>query len=140
MLSAIRPAARAGVRAFSTSRPAARDFAKMTLIGRIGAIETKQTKSGKDYLMYKVATTDKGKPAAEGEEYVPTTSWHTIFAHGGAAERLANIEKGSLVYVEAEFTVKNEKDEASGVFSNNIIATHTRLNVLRKPYRPEESQ
>ncbi|BGP16937.1 hypothetical protein JCM10213_007383 [Rhodosporidiobolus nylandii] len=141
MFAAVRPAARSGVRAFSTTRPAARDLAKMTLIGRIGSIEVKQTKAGKDFLVYKVATTDKGRPAAEGEEYqAPPTSWHTIFAHGASIERLQNIEKGSQVYVEAQFTVKNEKDEASGVYSQNIIAIHERINVLRKPYRPAEEQ
>ncbi|GAA5891657.1 hypothetical protein JCM6882_006158 [Rhodosporidiobolus microsporus] len=141
MFSATRSAARSGVRAFSTSRPAARDLAKMTLIGRVGGVETRQTKSGKDFLIYKIATTDKGKPTAEGEEYQkPPTSWHTIFAHGQAVERLQFLENGTLVYVEANFTVKNEKDEASGAYSSNIIATHERLTVLKKPYRPEEQQ
>ncbi|GAA5826553.1 hypothetical protein JCM11251_002425 [Rhodosporidiobolus azoricus] len=139
MFAATRSAARSGVRAFSTTRPAARDLAKMTLIGRIGGVETKTTKNGKDFLIYKVATTDKGRPQAEGEEYQkPPTSWHTIFAHGQAVERLQFLENGSLVYVEANFTVKNEKDEESGAYSTNIIATHDRLTVLRKPYRPAE--
>ncbi|GAA6002987.1 hypothetical protein JCM10207_001931 [Rhodosporidiobolus poonsookiae] len=143
MFAATRSAARSGVRAFSTTRPAARDLAKMTLIGRIAGIEPKTSKNGKDFLVYKVATQDRGRPAAEGEEYQkPPTSWHTVFAHGGAIERLQNVETGSLVYVEANFTVKNEKDEASGVYSQNIVAVHERLSVLKKPYRPatEEQQ
>ncbi|GAA5971050.1 hypothetical protein JCM11641_004125 [Rhodosporidiobolus odoratus] len=141
MFAAARSSARSSVRAFSTTRPAARDMAKMTLIGRIGAIEVKQTKAGKDFLLYKIATTDRAKPPAEGEPYVePPTSWHTIFAHGNAIERLKDIPKGSQVYVEAQFSVKNEKDEASGVYSQNIVAVHDRINVLKKPYRPTEEQ
>ncbi|GAA6032629.1 hypothetical protein JCM8097_004851 [Rhodosporidiobolus ruineniae] len=139
MFSAVRPAARAGVRAFSTTRPAARDIAKMTLVGRIGGVEQRQSKNGRDYLMYKVATTDRAQPPKEGEEYQkPPTSWHTIFAHGQAAERLSFLENGTLVYVEANFTVKNEKDEATGAYSTNIVAIHDRLTVLKKPYRPTE--
>jgi hypothetical protein len=30
----------------------------------------------------------------------------------------------TLVYVEANFTIKNEKDEATGAYSTNILATH----------------
>jgi hypothetical protein len=92
----------------------------MTLIGRLGVIEERENpKTGKPYLMYKIATTDKGRPQQEGgesrtsityqvrtkadnqkvlmlaEEYKqPPTSWHTIFAHGAAIERLQMIEKG----------------------------------------------
>ncbi|GAA5829350.1 hypothetical protein JCM3766R1_001067 [Sporobolomyces carnicolor] len=140
LTSTLRPAARASVRAFSTSRVASRDVAKMTLIGRLGAIEERENpKTGKPYLMYKIATTDKGKPPAEGEEYnQPPTSWHTIFAHGAAIERLQMIEKGSLVFAEASFSVSSNKDEASGLYLNTISATHERLTVLKRPQRAEE--
>ncbi|CEQ42278.1 SPOSA6832_04083, partial [Sporobolomyces salmonicolor] len=140
MFAALRPATRIGARAFSTTRPAARDLAKMTLIGRIGSIDVREDKTGKPYLMYKVATTDKGSPPKEGEEYQrPPTSWHTIFARGNAVERLSFLEKGALVYVEASFTVRNEKDEA-GNYKTEIFAEHERMTVLQRPKREEEQQ
>jgi len=41
----------------------------MTLVGRIGVIEEKENpKTGKPYLMYKIATTDKGRPPQEGRK------------------------------------------------------------------------
>lgn len=83
---------------FSTSPVASRDMARMTLIGRLGGQpEKRTTKNGKDFLLYKVATSDPYLPPKEGEEPTePTTSWHTIFAYGQSAERLQDLEKGSV--------------------------------------------
>lgn len=54
--------------AFSTSRSAA-DVARMTLVGRIGADPVvRQTKNGKDFLTYRVATSDPYIKPAEGSE------------------------------------------------------------------------
>lgn len=54
------------LQAFSTSRPSA-DYAKLSLIGRIGAEPVLKTnKNGKDFLIYKVATSDPYIPAKEG--------------------------------------------------------------------------
>ncbi|GAA5897789.1 Rim1p [Sporobolomyces salmoneus] len=140
LTSTLLPSVRLATRAFSTSRVSARDVAKMTLIGRLGVIEERENaKTGKPYLMYKIATTDKGRAPVEGEEYKqPPTSWHTIFAHGAAIERLQMIEKGSLVFAEASFSVASNKDEATGVYTNTISATHERLTVLKRPQRSTE--
>ncbi|TNY20694.1 hypothetical protein DMC30DRAFT_416739 [Rhodotorula diobovata] len=139
MFATIRPAALSGVRAFSTSRVAARDIAKMTLVGRIGGVDLREGKNGQQYLTYKVATTDKGRPPKDGEEYQkPPTSWHTIFAHGQAVDRLQFLEKGTHVFVEADFSVKNVRDEATGAYSTQILATHDRLVVLKKPTARED--
>jgi single-stranded DNA-binding protein len=44
-------------------------MARMTLIGRLGAApEKKLTKSGKEFLLYKVATTDPYVAPKEGGE------------------------------------------------------------------------
>jgi len=105
----------------------------MTLIGRIGGTPvTGETKNGNKYTQYKVATTDATPPAKEGEQpREPTTSWHTIFAYGKSAERLADLEKGSLVHVDAHFRIVNEKTE-SGDFTSKIYATHDRLHLIRR--------
>ncbi|ORY60391.1 putative single-stranded DNA binding protein [Leucosporidium creatinivorum] len=140
MFAALRPAARtAGVRAFSSTPATARDMARMTLIGRLGGVpEKRTTKNGKDFLIYKVATTDPFIAPKEGEEPVePTTSWHSVFAYGQSAERLANLEKGSLVHVEANFTVSNVKLD-SGEYKTVIMAKHDRLFVISKPKQKDE--
>ncbi|GAA5873422.1 hypothetical protein JCM3774_000780 [Rhodotorula dairenensis] len=141
MLAALRPAARASARAFSTSRVAQRDIAKMTLVGRLGAIETKESKNGRQYLKYVIATTDRRQPPREGEApEEPTTSWHTVFAHGDSVERLQNVPVGSLVFVEAGFQVRNQRDEESGNYSTQILATHERMSVISRPRPREETE
>lgn len=55
-------------------------MARMTLIGRLGAApERRQTKNGKDFLIYKVATTDPLPPPREGSGQftipVPRPPW-----------------------------------------------------------------
>ncbi|KAL8293652.1 hypothetical protein RQP46_000353 [Phenoliferia psychrophenolica] len=140
MLSALRPAAsRVSARAFSTSRASA-DYAKMSLIGRIGATpEVKTNKNGKEFLVYTVATSDPYIPAKEGApEPEQTTSWHRVFAYGNSIERLSAIEKGTLVHVEASFKVLNEKNE-SGEYSTTIFASHERLHIIKRPNKAVEA-
>ena len=81
----------------------------------------------------------------------PTTSWHTVFAHGDAVERLQNVQIGcadvwptqlqlradrvillrrSLVFVEAAFQVRNQREEASGSYSTQVLATHGKSPAL----------
>ncbi|SCZ89617.1 BZ3500_MvSof-1268-A1-R1_Chr9g10489 [Microbotryum saponariae] len=131
MIGALRPSA---TRAFSQSAVSARDLARVTLIGRLGgAPEKRQTKNGKDFLIYKVATNDPMLPAPEGAAApAPTTSWHTIFAYGPGVERLETLEKGALVHVEAQLTVKNSTTP-SGEYKTDYFAKHERLMVIRKP-------
>ncbi|POY75597.1 hypothetical protein BMF94_1219 [Rhodotorula taiwanensis] len=141
MFAALRTAARPSVRAFSTSRVAQRDIAKMTLVGRLGAMEVKEGKNGRQYLKYAIATTDRRPLAREGETpEEPTTSWHTVFANGDAVERLQNVQIGSLVFVEAAFQVRSQRDEDSGNYSTQILATHERMSVISKPKVREEAQ
>ncbi|SGY13933.1 BQ5605_C010g06005 [Microbotryum silenes-dioicae] len=134
MIGALRPSA---TRAFSQSAVSARDLARVTLIGRLGAApERRQTKNGKDFLMYKVATRDAMLPAQEGATPPePTTSWHTIFAYGPGVDRLETLEKGALVHVEAQLTVKNSTTP-SGEYKTDYFAKHERLMVIRKPTQP----
>ncbi|KAK4704735.1 single-strand DNA-binding protein, partial [Phenoliferia sp. Uapishka_3] len=167
MLSALRPSvSRVAARAFSTSRTTA-DYAKISLIGRIGSDPViKTNKNGKEFLVYKVATSDPYVPAKDGgAEPEQTTSWHTIFAYGPSVEKLSNLEKGTLVHVEASFRTVSEKTE-SGEYTTNIFANHgsslladlvwcprqdradllnygklaERLHTIRKPYKPTDAE
>lgn len=59
---------------FASSASASRDMARMTLIGRLGGVpEKKTTKTGKDFLIYKVATSDPFVAPKEGGESRPTS-------------------------------------------------------------------
>lgn len=69
--------------AFSTSPVAKRDIAKMTLVGRLGAMETKDGKNGRQYLKYAIATTDRRPPPREGGEC------HFFLVHAQRARRRA---------------------------------------------------
>lgn len=61
------------LQAFSTSRPAARDLAKLTLIGRLGAQpEMRQTKNGKNFLVYVVGTENPVARPKEGGQSHPS--------------------------------------------------------------------
>lgn len=55
---------------FSSSPSFSRDMARMTLIGRLGAApERRQTRNGKDFVIYKVATTDPYIAPKEGGQF-----------------------------------------------------------------------
>jgi single-stranded DNA-binding protein len=63
------------LQAFSTSSPKA-DVAKMTLVGRLvsdGLVRT--NKNGKEFLVYKVVTTDPYVPPKEGGESGHAWDW-----------------------------------------------------------------
>ncbi|KAK4057155.1 ssDNA-binding protein, mitochondrial [Microbotryomycetes sp. JL221] len=133
----MRPIAQQAARSLSTSARVQRDMARMTLIGRLGGQpERRKTKNGKDFLIYKVATNDPMLPPKEGEQPPePTTSWHTVFAHGTVIDKLETLEKGSLVHVEANFTLQNVQSE-SGEYKTIVLAKHDRLFVISRP-RPK---
>ncbi|BGP25305.1 single-strand binding protein [Rhodotorula toruloides] len=132
MLAAVRPAARAGVRAFSTT-PRSADMARISLIGRLGKVDPKTSKAGKPYVRYAVATSDyMSKEAREADPNArPTTSWHTIFAHGDAGERVASIPIGSTVYVEANYEWRQGQNDA-GENTYTMLATHSNIKVIQR--------
>ncbi|PWO00271.1 hypothetical protein FA09DRAFT_314866 [Tilletiopsis washingtonensis] len=144
MFSALRsavPARRAAVRALSTSAPRA-DVARMQLLGRLVADpETRQTRAGKDYVRYVVATTDPlGPPGEEGgERPEPTTSYHNIFAFGeSAVQRLSTIGKGTQVLVDADFRLARQPSEdGAAPAQTNILVQHRSIAVISRP-KPAE--
>ncbi|KAK4051440.1 ssDNA-binding protein, mitochondrial [Microbotryomycetes sp. JL201] len=148
LASSMRPAAKQAARSLSTSARLERDMARMTLIGRLGAQpERRQTKNGKDFLIYKVATSDPLLPAKEGEKAPePTTSWHTIFAHGSVIDKLETLEKGQvIVLVHRTLVAMLTRDvpnvqSDSGEYKTIVLAKHDRLFVISKPKAKAESE
>ncbi|KAG9102063.1 hypothetical protein FS749_016251 [Ceratobasidium sp. UAMH 11750] len=96
----------------STIRPCHtpnRGFAKLTLVGHLGADpELKTTKNDREYVSYTVATRgERPPPAPDGTRQEPATSWHRVYAFlPGQVPYLTSLTKGSLVYVEAEYELR----------------------------------
>ncbi|QRW05529.1 nucleic acid-binding protein [Ceratobasidium sp. AG-Ba] len=96
--------------------PTARGFARLTIVGHLGADpEIRTTKTDRQYMSYIVAT--KGRlppPAPDGTRQEPTTTWHRVYAFNESqAEYLQKLTKGSLVYVEAEYELREPVSGAS---------------------------
>ncbi|UZJ51302.1 hypothetical protein CBS101457_000622 [Exobasidium rhododendri] len=131
-IAAIRPH---GVRSFSCSSNRL-DISRMQLIGRLVADpEQRTTKNGKDYVKYTVATNDPpGPPAEDGTRPNQTSSFHNIFAFGeNAVERLSRLQKGTQVFVEADFKVQYNPSESGEPGRADYLIQHRSLNVLLKP-------
>ncbi|KAM5534884.1 hypothetical protein V8D89_011439 [Ganoderma adspersum] len=133
-----RSALRASSRAFSTSSPRAADMAKLCLIGRLGKEpELRYTKTNKEYVSYVVATSNSTPPDAE-----PSTTWHHVLSFMPHANNyLRALKKGSLVYVEANFEVRQpdaNADPATPEGQRQIFLRHENLRVLRQPHAQRE--
>lgn len=85
---------------------------KAIIVGNLGADpEVKQLPSGDSVVNISVATTDKWKDKATGEQK-EATEWHRVSFFGRTAEVVGQyLRKGSSVYVEGSIrTRKYEKD------------------------------
>jgi len=140
MFSAIRSAtaSRATARAFSTSSSRSSDLAKLILIGRLGKDpEVRTTKHDKEYVSYKVATTNYPPPPPnpDGSRPENKTTWHYILSFNPTANNfLRNLTKGSQVYVEANFELREPEPDAepeSYQGQRHIFLRHETLRVLK---------
>ncbi|KAK0468008.1 uncharacterized protein EV420DRAFT_1758230 [Desarmillaria tabescens] len=138
MLSAIRSSgvSRASVRAFSTSRPRA-DMAKLVLIGNLGGDpETRSGKNDVPYVTYTIATQQYGPPPPNGDRPVSKTTWHRVFCfHENTNKYLSTLRKGSKVYVEAAFEMR-ENNNAEGNDTppqRSVFLKHEAIKVISPP-------
>ncbi|KAF9263667.1 nucleic acid-binding protein [Marasmius fiardii PR-910] len=145
MFSAIRSIAshRVVARAFSTTSRAS-DLAKLTLIGRLGKEpEVKITKNDVEFITYAVATNSYPPPTENGERLPPRTSWHRVLSFGEASNRfLKTLKKGSLVYVEANYELREpepDADPSSPMGQRQIFLRHESIRVLSTPKSDDES-
>ncbi|KAG6897213.1 hypothetical protein C0992_003411 [Termitomyces sp. T32_za158] len=117
MFGTIRAAAsRSSVRAFSTTSSRASDLAKLTLIGRlIKDPETRYTRNEKEYVVYTVATTNYPPPPldANGERPPTASTFHRVLSFAESSNKyLQTLKKGSRVYVEANFELREPDPNA----------------------------
>ncbi|ESK93717.1 single-stranded dna-binding protein [Moniliophthora roreri MCA 2997] len=147
MFSAIRTAAssRAATRAFSTSTRTL-DVAKLTLIGRLGREpEVKKTKNDMEFVTYTVATNSYPPASADenSERPAPRTSWHRVLSFSEGSNRyLKTLKKGSLVYVEAAYELREpdqDADPSTPQGQRQIFLKHESIRVLSTPKFEEES-
>ncbi|KAI9645829.1 ssDNA-binding protein, mitochondrial [Ciborinia camelliae] len=121
-------------RNFSSSTSARnQNLAKLTLVGRLAdKPEITATSQGQEIMKYAV-----GMSSGKGENQ--RTSWFRVVSflpEGPQRDFISSLEKGTLVYVEAEAQMKSYQD-AEGKTRSVLNAIQQRLNVLQFN-RPEE--
>ncbi|RAL14204.1 single-stranded DNA-binding protein [Aspergillus homomorphus CBS 101889] len=137
-LSSLRPAMRAtsgvaqAVRPFSSS--SMRSAAKMIITGRLASEpELIATASGTEFIKYSIATSYYSR----GEK--PTSYFKvSAFPEGQQKEFLLSLPKGTLLFVEGDAAMRSYED-ASGVKRSSLSILQRTLEVLRRPYQPQES-
>ncbi|KAG6877849.1 hypothetical protein C0993_003222 [Termitomyces sp. T159_Od127] len=141
MFGAIRAAAsRSSVRAFSTTSSRASDLAKLTLIGHlVKDPETRYTKNEKEYVLYVVATNNYPPPPpdANGERPPGASTFHRILSFlEGSNKYLQTLRKGSRVYVEASFELREPDPNADPMTpqgQRQIFLRHETIRLINRP-------
>jgi single-strand DNA-binding protein len=100
---------------------------EVRIMGRIGNIESAQTKSGIEVCNLSVATNKKIKDKSTGK-YEEKTSWHRIKCFGQTANYLNQYgKKGSLTYIIGSLEYgKYEKDGVTH-YTTDIFAKSAQL-------------
>jgi hypothetical protein len=131
---------RAIARAFSSTAARSSDVSRVILVGRLGKDpEVRVTKNDKEYISYTVATTNYPPPPpnADGTRPESKTTWHHILSFNrNSYNYLRNLQKGSHVYVEANFAVRDPEPGADPhtVFGQRqILLRHDNIRLLRAP-------
>ncbi|KAG6850052.1 hypothetical protein H0H93_001868 [Arthromyces matolae] len=153
MLGAIRAAAfRPSIRVFSTTSTRSYSLAKLTLIGNLAKDpEARMTKNEKEYVVYTVATTNYPPPPPDAnggslvlERRPSTSTFHRVLSFQESSNRyLQTLKKGSKVYVEAGFELRDPEpnaDPATPQGQRQIFLRHETLRVISKPKHPEASE
>lgn len=138
-LNQLRPALRTAansttlLRSFSAS--ARRDFARMTVVGRLGGTpELVATNSGREYVKYVVAS-------SSGPRDNPITSWFRISSFqpdGSSRQHLLSLPKGSLVLVEGDATLRSF-DNSHGTKTTALNISQKTIRVLKRGQAGEQS-
>ncbi|PQE26100.1 single-strand binding family protein [Rutstroemia sp. NJR-2017a BBW] len=110
-------------------------FAKLTLVGRLAdKPEITATSQGGEIMKYAIGTS-----TGRGENQ--KTSWFRVVAfmnEGPQRDFIASLDKGTMVYVEANATMESYQD-AEGKPRTSLSAIQQRIEVLQVKRREEEA-
>ncbi|KAE8349823.1 hypothetical protein BDV28DRAFT_140380 [Aspergillus coremiiformis] len=137
--SSLRPlmsaAPRGALSARSFSSSSSRSLARMIVTGRLAATpELQATSSGQDIIRYTVAT-------STGTRDNQKTSWFRIasFDQGPQRDFLLNLQKGTLVLIEGNASLR-EWEDAEGKKQNTLNIVQRSIEVLKRPNIPTENE
>ncbi|PWY72900.1 ssDNA binding protein [Aspergillus heteromorphus CBS 117.55] len=134
-LSALRPGLRASsgaARSFSSSTPCS--VARMTITGRIASEpELRATASGSEVVKYTVATNTGSKDNRQSSFFRVTS-----FSSGSQRDVILNMGKGTLVYFEGDASMR-QFENAEGVKTTTLNLVQRHIEILKRPYRPENT-
>lgn len=102
---------------------------RVTLIGNLGADpETRYMPSGDAVTNIRLATTDRYKDKASGEQK-ETTEWHRVAFFGKLAEIAGEyLKKGSSCYIEGRIKTRKWQDkDGKDVYSTEIVAEQMQM-------------
>jgi single stranded DNA-binding protein len=118
---------------------------KLILVGRLGKDpEVRTSRSDKEYVSYSVATTNypPPPPGPDGTRAESKTTWHNIVSFNEFANNyLRNLQKGSHVYVEANFEIREpdlSADPNTPRGQRQIFLRHEIIRLLRGPNHATE--
>ncbi|KAA6412121.1 MAG: ssDNA binding [Lasallia pustulata] len=121
------------LRAFSTTPP--RPIAKITIVGRLAAEpELTATSSGQEMVRYAVGT-------SYGPRENRQTNWWRVasFAPEGPARAyLTGLEKGTLVYVEGDCSMRSFEN-SEGKMQSALSVVQQKIEVLKRPEPKSEA-
>jgi len=126
------------LRAFSTTPSRSTDVSKLILVGRLGKDpEVRMTKGEKEYVSYTVATSNFPPSGPDGTRLESRTSWHHIVSFNPTSNNyLRNLQKGSHVYVEANYELREADptaDPNTPQGQRQILIRHEHIRLLRGP-------
>ena len=102
---------------------------KVILVGNLGADpETRYMPSGDAVTNIRLATTDRYKDKASGEQK-ETTEWHRVAFFGKLAEIAGEyLKKGSSCYIEGRIKTRKYQDkDGKDVYSTEIVAEQMQM-------------
>jgi len=127
-------------RTFSSTAARSSDLSRLILIGRLGKDpEVRMTKSDREYVSYTVATTNYPPPPPnpDGTRQASTTTWHHVYSFSSHSNNyIRNLQKGSHVYVEANYELREpdaSADPGSPQAQRQILLRHENIRLLRGP-------
>lgn len=93
---------------------------EVTLIGRLGAAPEAEQIRNSDHKVCKVSLATTDGYYDKHDKWIEDTAWHNLVAWNKLAERLADMDKGQLVYVKGKIIYRDWEDEKGKHYKTEI--------------------